>query len=229
MKQFLLSFLAEVDRLAKTKYLAMYKGSATDLLIVRVGIVAAAHRLGLLVIDEFQVLLGAKGDNREKLLNFLVTFSNTVSVPVLHIGTLAAELMLPEDLRGIRRIGDNGTIKWKNLKQGSDWDLIIDGLFEFQWTRIPVNIDIDRFPDEREQLSNALYDETEGILGLAIPLFQLTQRHAIVTGTERITPALIEKVAKENFGALRKSLNAIREGSPSPAFERQATGRSATK
>jgi hypothetical protein len=130
LKQFLLMFLAKVDHLLGTRYLQYYGRSTTDMLIVFVARVAALHRVGLIVIDEVQHLLEAKGQRRDLMLNFFVTMANEVQVPILTVGTIKALELLPPTMRGRRRNGENGTIIWNNLKQNEEWFLFLDGLFE---------------------------------------------------------------------------------------------------
>jgi hypothetical protein len=59
--------------------------------------------LGLLVIDEIQHLSRAKSGGSEKMLNFFVTMSNTIGIPVLFVGTPKARDIFDLDLRSSRR------------------------------------------------------------------------------------------------------------------------------
>lgn len=49
--------------------------------------IANRHAVGLIVIDEIQHLMEARGTGRDEMLNFLVTLVNHCSTPVMLIGT----------------------------------------------------------------------------------------------------------------------------------------------
>jgi hypothetical protein len=63
-----------------------------------------------------------------------------------------------------------------------------------------------------QELSDVMYEETQGILDLSLKLFVMTQVRAIVTGKEKITAELIRKVAKEQFKLIRPMLDSLRDG-----------------
>jgi len=49
--------------------------------------VSALHSVGVLVIDEIQHLEKSRSGGAAKMLNFFVTLTNVIKVPVLFIGT----------------------------------------------------------------------------------------------------------------------------------------------
>lgn len=51
---------------------------------------ASMYGIGVLVIDEIQYLLHSKNE-RDEMLNFLVTLSNIVGIPTVLIGTSKAQ------------------------------------------------------------------------------------------------------------------------------------------
>ena len=57
-----------------------------------------------------------------------------------------------------------------------------------------------------------MFLESQGITDILIKLFVATQLRAISSGKEEISPALIKKVAKENFNFVRGMLNDLRSG-----------------
>lgn len=57
-----------------------------------------------------------------------------------------------------------------------------------------------------------MYEESQGIVDIAVKLFALAQGRAIETGAEIITPAAIEQVAKDDLKLVQPMLKALRDG-----------------
>jgi hypothetical protein len=202
LKQFLISILGELDELLDSTYVRSSRDTTVDGLIPMVGKIARMHHLGVLVIDEIQHLVGAKSESVKKLLNFLVTFSNVVQIPVVISGTLGAKTLLESHFKFARRFSDSGAVVWGRL-EGEEWAFFLEGLLKFQWTK---------WAAEQSEISDALYDETQGIHALAVRLFQLCQIDAIRTGSESVTSEQIRRVAKAKFCLMRRSLKSFRSG-----------------
>jgi hypothetical protein len=62
------------------------------------------------------------------------------------------------------------------------------------------------------ELSQTLYDETQGITDLAVKVYMLAQIRAMTTGRERVTPALIRSVAADSLRLAQPMLRALRSG-----------------
>lgn len=77
-------------------------------------------------------------------------------------------------------------------------------MWEYQWITNKVEL--------TEELNDTLYDESQGIIDIAVKLFALVQGRAIETGAESITPTLIRKVAKEDLKLVQPMLKALRTG-----------------
>jgi NACalpha-BTF3-like transcription factor len=159
-------------------------------------LVASTHSLGVLVIDEIQDLSTAKSGGSEKMLNFFVKLVNTIGVPVVRIGTNKALPILQGDFRQARRGTGEGGVYWERL--------MIEGFFEYQWTRNPVSL--------TDELDELLYEESQGIVDIAIKLFMIAQWRAIAVESEMITPALIEQVASDSLHLVRPMLDALKSG-----------------
>ena len=91
--------------------------------------------LGLLVIDEIQHLCEARGFGDEKMLNFFVTLVNTAGVPVVLIGNPKAMSILQSEFRQARRGSGQGDMIWDRLEPNDDYELLLDALWQYQWTR----------------------------------------------------------------------------------------------
>ncbi|MFT4413349.1 ATP-binding protein [Fredinandcohnia humi] len=165
--------------------------------------ISRVHSIGLIIIDEVQSLSVAKSGGAEKMMNFFHYLSN-MGIPLLLIGTPKALPSLRGDFRQARRGSGQGDMVLERLKQDSNWDLILEGMWDYQWVRKPTAI--------TQEFKDILYDESGGITDIAIKLFVMAQVKAISSGKEEITPSLIRKVARENLQLIQPMINAIRSG-----------------
>lgn len=222
-RQLCLDFFASMDALVGESYFRRYQHSNLDLLSTQMGRVAAQHGLGLLVIDELQNLVNSENQDhkklrrssnrdREKLLNFLLTLINKIGVPMLLVGTLAATPLLKDTLRVARRASGLGSLVWERLERKEGWDFFIKDMWQFQWTRTQTEL--------TSEIIDCLYEETQGILDLAVKLFILAQFFAIQVSaqkgkeyeSEQLSAKLFRRVAKDNFKLLEPMLTALKRG-----------------
>lgn len=160
---------------------------------------------GILVVDEIQHLSLARSGGSAQVLNFFTTLINSAQIPVLLVGTPKSLKVLTSEFRQARRsLSGHGGFLWDRLKNDENWALFLSGLWQYQWTRHVEGL--------TQELSDVMYEETQGILDLSLKLFVMTQVRAIVTGKEKITAELIRKVAKEQFKIIRPMLDALRDG-----------------
>lgn len=205
LKQLLLAIVMQIDTLLGTSHFdVVKKRTEIDKLVLDVAKISAQHHLGVLIIDEIQHLLDASGVGPARMLNFFVTFANEVKVPFVLVGTPKAKKMLSVLPRQARRASDAGTIYWERMKPDMQWQYFIESLWPFQWTSKPTPL--------TEELSKAMYDQTQGITALTVRLYQLIQLEAIRSGKEAITTRLISNVASESFSLLQPALRALRSG-----------------
>ena len=138
------------------------------------------------------------------MMNFFHYLSN-MGTPILLIGTPKALPYLRGDLRQARRgSGNQGDMVIERMKKDFNWDLILEGMWDYQWVRKPTAL--------TQEFKDILYDESGGITDIAIKLFVMAQVKAISSGKEEITPSLIRKVARENLQLIQPMINAIRSG-----------------
>lgn len=205
-----IDFFAEMDRVLGTSYVRQYaSGKATEeSMMSAMALVANLHALGVLVIDEIQHLGKVREDN-DVLLKFLVTLINKIGVPVLLIGTTAATDIVRKTLRLGRRSVGLGSASWDRYEAtDADWIEFVDELWGYQWTNVATPLD--------DALREVLYYETQGVVDLAVKLYILAQMRAIRRGesggSERITPAILRRVAKEELAVVRPLIDALRSG-----------------
>lgn len=201
-------FFQEIDRLlgdnSYNKF-ASGRNTTTDTMIPRMAQIARRHSLGVLVIDEIQHLSVAKSGGQEKMLNFFVNLVNTIGIPVILIGTSKALSILQGEFRQARRgSGQQGDVVWENMPMDEYWDLLIEGMWQYQWTKKEFNL--------TKELSDVLYEESQGIIDIAVKLYAMAQLRSIATGKEIVSPAMIRQVSDDNLKLVKPMLLALKSG-----------------
>lgn len=203
-----IEFFSEVDRLIGTNYFKKYatgKVSSNVMLPIMVQI-SQSINLGMLIIDEIQHLSLAKSGGGEKMLNFFVTLVNLINLPVIMIGTPKA-MSLWSQFRQARRACGQGGIVFERMKKDVNWDLLVNGMFYYQWTKNETVL--------TSEINDVLYEESQGITDIAIKLYAMSQIKAISTGLEIISPDLIREVVKDNFQLIKPAMDALKSGKQS--------------
>lgn len=209
LKTLCMDFFQKIDLLIGTNYFEKYgkRTNSVSSMVTRMGQVARVHSIGALIIDEIQHLLSATGAASEMMMNFFVTLVNEIGVPVMFIGTMKAKALLQKDFRQARRSSGQGDMVWQQMQQDDDWEVLITSMWDYQWTK--------EYTELTKELLNTIYEESQGIVDVAVKLYLLAQARAIDSGLEKITPHLIQKVAKEDLKLLQPMLEALKSGNPS--------------
>lgn len=204
LKGLCIQFFNKVDSLLGTDYYRKFgigRKTVDNMLSIMQRIVQNTG-LGLLVIDEIQHLNQAKSGGDEKMLNFFVTLVNTIGVPLINIGTMKAISIFQSEFRQARRGSGQGDMIWERLKKDRSWDLFINALWDYQWTRKEVPLS--------EEFISVLYEESQGIVDIAVKLYAMAQVRAIMSGKEEITVSLIRQVGKENLRLVKPMIEALK-------------------
>lgn len=207
VKGLCIDFFVKVDDLLGTNYFIKYGTSkrTVDTLLSIMSQVARNIGLGLLIIDEIQHLSIAKSGGSDKMLNFFTTLVNVVGIPVIMVGTMKARNILQSDFRIARRgLGTSGNLIWEKMKKDESWELLIEAIWEYQWTKKPTQLS--------QQYIDLLYELSQGVIDIAIKLYCMTQVKAISTGIEEITPHLMKRVSEENLKMIQPMLEALKSG-----------------
>lgn len=206
VKGLCMEFFEAMDRALGTDYFETYgkRGGTIDVLMIRMAQAARLHCLGVLVIDEIQHLSMAKGGGQEKMLNFFVTLVNTIGVPVVLIGTSKAMSVLQSEFRQARRGSGQGDLLWDRMKNDASWDIFVSSMWRNQWTRSIILL--------TDVFKNSLYDESQGIIDIAVKLYAMVQIRAIALGKEAFTSSDFHVVAAERLGLVKPMLDALRSG-----------------
>lgn len=206
LKALCLDFFKNVDELIGSNYFNKYFNSrlSANAMLPIIKQISININLGVLVVDEIQHLSTAKSGGAEKMLNFFVTLINTVSVPVLLIGTPKALPLFQNQFRQARRSSGQGNFLWDRLNKNEEFSMLVEGLWDYQWTKKSQKLTND--------IIDTLYNESQGIIDMVLKLFFVAQVKAISTNKEVINSTLIKKVAEENFKMLKPMLNALKKG-----------------
>lgn len=201
-----LDFLMKIDNILGTNYYQSSRNSSTNVILPVICQVARRCALGMLIIDEIQNISLLKSGGAEKMLNFFMTLINTIGIPIVMVGTNKAMSVLQSQFRQARRGIGQGAIFFERIKSNSDisWELFLEGLFEFQCVKNPCQL--------TKEISDTLYEESQGIFDIAVKVFVMSQIIAISTKKEEITPNLIRHVAKQNLTMIQPMLDALKSG-----------------
>ena len=207
LKGLCMSFFDYVDRVLGTDYAKKFSAyrMTVDQAMLKMAQIARTHCLGLLVIDEIQHLHQAKGVGQEIMLNFFVNLVNTVGIPVVLIGTTKAMSILQSEFRQARRSsGHEGDLLWERMENDISWEVMLRAMWKNQWTQKHIKF--------TEELKNVLYDESQGIIDIAVKLYVFAQAKAMGDRTEEVTVAAIREAAAVKLKSLKKYFDAIRSG-----------------
>lgn len=207
LKDTLKLLILEFDRLLGTDYTAEVGSRATLADYAnKLHRISKRHQTGLIVIDEMQNALHAVAKN-DPLFDFFVNLTNVVGIPVIVSGTPKASQLFRKTLRSARRISSQGVITWDGMRNKDDWRRFCDQLQRYQWLAKSAPL-----PDSLRQYYSFL---TQGLPGIAIPLFQLAQYAAISSGAERLSKQIFRDVFDEKMASLTPMMSAIRSGNKS--------------
>ncbi|MCL2427228.1 MAG: ATP-binding protein [Oscillospiraceae bacterium] len=206
IKGLCLAFFSELDRILQTGYSKSFSATRNTVytMMDKMSILAHTHGLGLLIVDEVQNLSQAKSGGSGKMLNFFVTLVNTIGVPVILIGTPKALPTLQSEFRQARRGSGQGDLIWDHMKNDDSWEIILRSMWKYQWTRY-------RSPFT-EEMKDAIYEETQGIIDIAVKIYGISQIKAIYGGIEHLTVELIRESAAESMKLVKPMLDALRSG-----------------
>ncbi|HEX8402016.1 MAG TPA: ATP-binding protein [Allosphingosinicella sp.] len=211
-KQQCIALLAAFDKVLGTRYAERFGAEGRrisgDQMMLFVQHLVTLHAVGLIVIDEIQHALQST-EGVKPLVNFLVTLVNMLGVPIMPIGTNEARSIVVGAFREARRASGLGQPNWSRLPKGERWDDWLKDVWPYQWTSEPTEL--------TTQISEAIYDECQGIIDIAIKLLVLAQFRVISRGevygtAETLDVDLFRQVAKAEFGLIAPMMQALREG-----------------
>jgi hypothetical protein len=124
-------------------------------------------------------------------------------VPVILIGTSKAMPILQGQFRQARRSSGHGDLIWNRMKKERNWITFVESIWKYQWIREDVPL--------TAQMLDAVYEETQGIIVLAVVLYVLLQEDAIRSERETFDVEDIRRVARERMALVQPMLKALRD------------------
>lgn len=210
LSDFCLSFFIALGRRLNINYRDQYASGRPTIakMMADVADLCLIHAIGLIVIDEFQHMSLAKSGGEKKMINFLVTLVNVVEVSVVLIGTPKALRLFANEFRQARRASGDGSIVWDRLLKDESWEDFLDELWPYQWLHNIV--------ERNEQITNKLYELTQGVPDIVVKLFCLAQSRAVLLAElpedEELSPKLLDQVFEDEFSIVKPMLEALRSG-----------------
>lgn len=209
-RQTSLAVIMAIDERLGTTYTADFEKARVtgDQMMLHAQHLVNLHAVGVLAIDEIQHLKTST-EGVDRVMNFLVTLVNLIGVPVVLIGTNEARPIVEGSFRNARRAAGLGQPNWPRMTRGEEWDDWFGQLWQYQWT----NVETPLSPD----ISEAVFDESQGVIDIAVKLVMLAQFRAISRGevygeSEVLSDTLIRQVAKDEFGSIQPMIRAMRDG-----------------
>jgi ABC-type dipeptide/oligopeptide/nickel transport system ATPase component len=205
-KSLCLNFFQSIDSIFEnnTKYFDRYssKSYSAEVLLPIMASIANLFGLGVLIIDEIQRIKLASSGGSDSLMNFLVQLVNIIGVPIVLVGTPRCLNILTEHFSNARRLEGQGDIMESNYMEDDEiWAHFIENLWKYQYTKIDTPL--------TSSISKAIYEESYGIIDLAVKLYMLVQWEAI-GGEEKITAGLIREVSKDNLRLVKRSVSNLK-------------------
>ena len=212
VKSLCTNFFRAVDDALGTDYQQLYvkSRSSAESMLGDVARVSALHSLGILVIDEIQHLEKSRSGGAAKMLNFFVTLTNVIKVPVLFVGTPKALELFQPTMRSARRAAQFGSLDWGRFARtdvdGSDgeWERFFKQLWKLQW--------FEQATPFTSEMMDLFWHYTQGIAHIAVSLFYLCHARAIAANREVIDRALVTKVYNEELTMIHPMIAALRSG-----------------
>jgi hypothetical protein len=198
------SFFEAIDSILGTRYFEKfgYSNRVTSTMLINMTKLAWKYGIGVLVIDEIQHLLNTKND-KEEMLNFFVTLTNTVGIPTVLIGTSKAQKVFSGNFRQARRAASEGCIMWDRMKKDSEeWNFFLGSIWDFQGLKVVAKL--------TDKMKDVFYDECQGITSVAVNLFLLAQERALQDNKEELTANIIRQTAKKDLHIIQPMIKALR-------------------
>ena len=202
------NFFRAVDNLIGTEYFGRYckPRVGVDSLIAEMAHIANLHAIGVIIIDEIQHLSRKRSGGDQAMLDFFVTLTNSIGVPVVLVGTPKARSLFATDFKIAKRTTGLGSVNWDRIPSGEKWNRLIKRLWKYQWLTNRGAL--------TQEIIDALHDLSQGVIDVLLKLYVLAQWRAMIVKTESISVGLLKKVYEDELQPVHKMLQALRSGDP---------------
>lgn len=182
-----LHILHDIDRVLGTSYSELFYWQKEDELLAQVAKILWLHGVGLLIINNIQVLLASNEKIIKSFFEYLSQISDCVGIPVIVIGVPEVESMLPDKYK-------RNTFIWHSLDFDSEWDLLVKKLLRYQWTPQIAEVG---------DVSFELFSNSSGIIDVAIRIYISCQQHCIKYNLPKIDSNIIRAIAELEYSLNR--------------------------
>lgn len=201
-KGLLLEILRAVDeRLGTDYYLRSRRTSVTtDTLIGMVSQVGCNH-IGLLVIDEIQVIVERKAKNKNglQLINLLTQLINNSGISICMVGTPECIPFFENTFKLARRsLG----LMYSACPFNEYFRNFCVQLFQYQYTIAKTELS--------PAILNWLYIHSQGVVSLVVSIFHDAQEIAILKGTEQIDINVLNEAFDKRMTMMHSFINLIK-------------------
>lgn len=197
VKSMLLEILRKSDELLETNYYgnALKARATTDVLIGIVSQVALQH-IGLLIIDEIQNCVTAKGG--KGLVAMLTQLINSSGISIGLIGTPETITLLESAFQLARRsLG----LQYNTLNNDNYFSGFCKLLFKFQYVQNSTDI--------TPQVIDWLYEHSGGVTSVVVSLIHDAQEISILTGYENLDISVLNQAYKERMKLLHDYIRPV--------------------
>jgi Tn7 transposition regulator TnsC len=140
------------------------------------------------------------------MLRFFVSLTNSIGVPVVLVGTPKARTLFSSDFKMAKRTTGLGSVYWDRMPYDQNWEKLIALMWKYQWLKNKNEL--------TDAISSTLYDLSQGVIDILIKLYVLSQWRAMITGVERLSASLINKVYEDELKPVHLMLKALKSGDP---------------
>ena len=197
VKSMLLEILRKSDELLETNYYgnALKARTTTDVLIGIVSQVALQH-IGLLIIDEIQNCVGAKGGRG--LVAMLTQLINSSGISIGLIGTPDTLSLLESAFQLARRsLG----LQYNTLNNDEYFNGFCRLLFKYQYVQKDTEV--------TPQIVNWLYEHSGGVTSAVVSLVHDAQELAILTGHEMLDIFMLKQAYEKRMQLLHEYISPV--------------------
>ncbi|WP_395015420.1 AAA family ATPase [Dongia sp.] len=207
LANFGIKVLEQADLALGTNYLTSFVGTRSkERLQISMAKVAALQGLGVLVIDQVNVLNNVDIGVRRRFLDFVAEFNNHLGVPVVLVGNDDGRKVLTEDFGTALRYTGVGATDVPTLSI-DDFELILSELWSYRILRQAGEL--------TSEITRLFHDLCGANPDLCCKLYQLSTRRALSLGEESLSCELVKHVYGEYFSLIKLALAAIAQGRPS--------------
>jgi GTPase SAR1 family protein len=207
------SILKEIDRALRRPLTK--PSSRIEALIEQIEMEVRNHFIGVLIIDEMQNLKLQRTGGVENLINFIFNLIVRSGIPSLFCANPEFIETISYEFKTARRAESAGFISMRRMSK-QVWDMFVPALWDLQITNTYTPLS--------EEMSNRLYSYSQGIIDVAVRIFEQMQRITLLNNDETMTPSLIDAAYEEACQLTNQGLSLLREANlaPTDAYKRKA-------